>query len=63
MKPAPKYLTRFYLMLALGGAAGSVLVGIVAPLLLPANFELEGGLVATALLLMWQVRRDRSGLQ
>ena len=62
LKPAPKYVTRFYLMIALGGAAGSVLVGIVAPLVLPGTFELEGGLVATALLLMWQVRRDRAGL-
>ena len=35
LKPAPKYLTRFYLMISLGGAGGSVLVGIVAPLVLP----------------------------
>lgn len=57
LKPAPKYLTRFYLMISLGGAGGAVLVGIVAPLLLPANFELIGGLVVCALLLTWQVRR------
>jgi SAM-dependent methyltransferase len=57
LKPAPKYLTRFYLMLSLGGAAGAVLVGIVAPLVLPAHFELIGGLVLCALLLLWQVRR------
>ena len=56
-KPAPNYLTRFYLMISLGGACGSVLVGIVAPLVLPAYFELIGGLVAAALLLLWQVRR------
>jgi SAM-dependent methyltransferase len=58
LKPAPKYLTRFYLMVSLGGAGGSVLVGIVAPLVLPANFELIGGLVLCALLLVWQVRRS-----
>ena len=57
LKPAPKYLTRFYLMISLGGAGGAVLVGIVAPLVLPANFELIGGLVLCALLLVWQVRR------
>lgn len=57
LKPAPKYLTRFYLMISLGGAGGAVLVGIVAPLILPANFELVGGLVVCALLLTWQVRR------
>ena len=56
-KPAPRYLTRFYLMISLGGALGSALVGIVAPLVLPAYFELAGGLVVTALLLLWQVRR------
>jgi len=58
LKPAPKFLTRFYLMVSLGGAFGSVLVGIVAPLVLPAYFELEGGLVVAALLLLWQARRD-----
>ena len=46
LKPAPRYLTRFYLMISLGGAIGAVLVGIVAPLVLPAHFELAGGLVA-----------------
>jgi hypothetical protein len=54
---APKYLTRFYLMISLGGAGGAVLVGIVAPIVLPANFELIGGLTLCALLLLWQVRR------
>jgi SAM-dependent methyltransferase len=57
LKPAPRYLTRFYLMVSLGGAIGSALVGIVAPLVLPADFELAGGLVLAALLLLWQVRR------
>ena len=57
LKPAPTYLTRFYLMISLGGAIGSALVGIVAPLVLPAYFELAGGLVLAASLLLWQVRR------
>src|SRR5262249_10550436 len=58
LKPAPKYLTRFYLIVSLGGAGGSALVGIVAPLVLPAYFELALGLVACALLLIWQTRND-----
>jgi len=58
LKPAPRHLTRFYLMVSLGGALGSALVGIVAPLVLPAYFELAGGLVLAALLLLWQVRRE-----
>jgi len=57
-KPAPRYLTRFYLMVSLGGAAGAALVGIVAPLVLPAHFELAIGLIAAACLLAWQVRGD-----
>jgi len=57
LKPPPAHLTRFYLMVSLGGAGGSALVGIVAPLVLPAYFELAGGLVLTALLLLWQTRR------
>jgi SAM-dependent methyltransferase len=57
LKPAPAYLTRFYLMISLGGAVGSALIGIVAPLVLRAYFELAGGLVVAALLLLWQVRR------
>jgi SAM-dependent methyltransferase len=58
LKPAPAYLTRFYLMVSLGGAVGSALVGILAPLVLPADFELNGVLVLCALLLLWQARRD-----
>ena len=57
LKPAPRYLTRFYLMISLGGALGAAAVGLVAPLVLPAHFELELGLVAATLLLAWQVRR------
>ena len=58
LKPAPRWLTRFYLMISVGGAVGAVLVGMIAPLVLPAYFELEGGLVVAALLLLWQARRD-----
>ena len=57
LKPMPRYLTRFYLMVSLGGAIGSVLVGLLAPLILPAYFELAFGLVVCAALLVFQVRR------
>jgi SAM-dependent methyltransferase/MFS family permease len=50
-RPAPEYLTRFYLMLSLGGAAGAVLVALVAPNVLSGYFELNVALVALALLL------------
>ena len=58
LKPAPRYLTRFYLMISAGGAIGSALVGIVAPLVLSAYFELAFGLVLCGALLLWQVRED-----
>jgi len=58
LKPAPRFLTRFYLMVSLGGALGAALVGIVAPVVLPAHFELPLGLIAATALLLWQVRRD-----
>jgi SAM-dependent methyltransferase len=58
LKPAPAYLTRFYLMVSLGGALGSAVVGIVAPMVLPADFELNGVLILCALLLLWQTRRE-----
>lgn len=58
VKPSPRWLTRFYLMISAGGAVGAVLVGILAPLALPAYFELPAGLALCALLLLWQVRHD-----
>ncbi len=55
-KPDPKHLTTFYLMVSVGGAVGSVLVGLIAPITLPAYFELEIALVLLAALvtvLLW----------
>ncbi|HEV2610736.1 MAG TPA: fused MFS/spermidine synthase [Noviherbaspirillum sp.] len=50
MRPAPRYLTRFYLMVSLGGALGGIAVGLVAPNVLPAYYELGIGLVVVGLL-------------
>jgi spermidine synthase len=54
-KPAPEHLTRFYPMLSLGGAAGAVLVALVAPNVLRGYFELNIVLVLLALLLAAQL--------
>ena len=51
LKPPPRHLTTYYLMISLGGALGGLLVGLAAPYLLPGYFELAIGLVACALLL------------
>ena len=48
LKPDPAHLTRFYLMISLGGALGAVLVAIVAPLVLAGYFELGIALIALA---------------
>lgn len=53
LRPAPRFLTTFYLMIAIGGALGALLIGIAAPLLLKGYFELGITLVACALLLAW----------
>jgi SAM-dependent methyltransferase len=58
LKPDARHLTRFYLMVSAGGAAGAALVGILAPVVLPAHFELALGLIVAAGLLVWQVRHD-----
>jgi hypothetical protein len=52
LKPHPQYLTRFYLMLSLGGALGAVLIAIIAPQTLSGYFELNIALVALAVMLM-----------
>ncbi len=51
-KPAPRYLTSFYLMLSLGGALGGLLVGVAAPRLLPGYFELPLALIGCAFLML-----------
>jgi spermidine synthase len=50
LRPGPRHLTLFYLVVSLGGVLGGVLVGIVAPVTLPAYLELEIALVVLALL-------------
>lgn|SRR5574341_316826 len=54
-KPAPRYLTSFYLMLSLGGALGGLLVGLVAPKVLRGYFELPLALMACAVLMLFMV--------
>ena len=48
-KPAAKFLTRFYLILSLGGAVGGMFVGLIAPNIFSAFWELPLGFAALAL--------------
>lgn len=50
LKPHPKYLTTFYLMLSIGGAVGGLFVGLVAPYLFISYFEFPITLVVVAFL-------------
>ncbi|HPE00945.1 MAG TPA: fused MFS/spermidine synthase [Burkholderiaceae bacterium] len=47
-KPAPRYLTHFYLSLSAGGALGGLFVGLVAPRIFSAFYELPLALVLLA---------------
>jgi hypothetical protein len=58
LKPPPRHLTIFYLMVSIGGAVGALLVGIVAPLTLSGYFELPISLCALAGLATYLVRRQ-----
>lgn len=59
LKPRPRYLTTYYLMISLGGALGALLVGVAAPNFLPGYYELEITLIACALLLFGRMVKMR----
>jgi len=56
MKPAPRYLTAFYLMVSLGGALGGVAVGLVAARVFNTYYEFAIGLVVTLLTAAYVMR-------
>jgi hypothetical protein len=57
MKPAPRYLTTFYLMISLGGALGGLMIGFVAPKFFNSHYEFGIGLVVTLGLAAYVTRR------
>jgi hypothetical protein len=58
LRPDPRYLTAFYLMIALGGAVGGAFVAIVSPLLFTDYYELHWGLAVCWVLLTFVCWRD-----
>jgi spermidine synthase len=50
LKPEPARLTQFYLALSVGGASGSLLMAVAAPLLLDGHYEFYGALAVAAAL-------------
>jgi SAM-dependent methyltransferase len=59
-RPAPAYLTSFYLMVSAGGALGGVLIGFVAPYLFNALYDLPVVLTLTSGVLVWLIWRETS---
>src|SRR5262245_58596651 len=50
LRPEPRQLTKFYLVVSAGGALGGLFVAVVAPLAFDAYYELGIGMTALALL-------------
>jgi SAM-dependent methyltransferase len=61
-KPEPRYLTRFYLMVSLGGALGGLVVGLVAVKLFNTYYEFGVGLVVTLMIAAFVTRRMHSAV-
>ena len=51
LRPHPKRLTSFYLMVSVGGALGGIFVNLIAPLIFVGYFELQWGVFLSWLLL------------
>jgi hypothetical protein len=68
LRPQPRYLTSYYLLISAGGAVGGLFVAAVAPLVFFANFELQIITPLTAVLIIvaawWRYRSTaRAGLR
>jgi hypothetical protein len=58
LKPDPKYLTHFYLMISAGGALGGIFVALVAPRVFKGFYEMPLGLVLCAVLVLFALTLD-----
>lgn len=58
-KPGPRYLTSFYLTIALGGALGGLFVAAFAPIVFPALIEFPILLIATPIIVLLAVLDSR----
>jgi SAM-dependent methyltransferase len=58
LKPHPRYLTVFYLMVSAGGAAGGIFVGLVAPATFNGYYEFPAGLVLAGFLMATVLWRE-----
>lgn len=61
MKPSPRHLTSFYLMISAGGALGGVFVSLIAPHIFKGYWEFHLGLAGSALFFLVVLFRHRGG--
>jgi hypothetical protein len=60
LRPGPRQLTAFYLMISVGGALGGIFVGLVAPVIFNGYWEYHVAIFGTPLLvLVSRVREER----
>jgi len=59
-RPAPAYLTSFYLMIAAGGALGGLFIGLAAPYLFNARYDLPIVLSLAACLFLYLIWIERA---
>ena len=59
-RPQPEHLTSFYLMIALGGVAGSAFVNLVAPFIFMGNWEMHLGIAASLIAMATMATMDQS---
>ncbi len=57
MRPDPIYLTEFYLWLAIGGVAGGIINGLVAPLIFNNVYEFQLVLILSLAILFFGVKK------
>ncbi len=50
LRPEPRHLTGYYLLIAAGGATGAIFVGLISPAVFAGIYELPVSLIATATL-------------
>jgi hypothetical protein len=62
-RPVTAGMTRFYLVVATGGAAGTLLVGVIFPLVLRANYDLACTLVVVSLIALAATWQDGWGVR
>lgn len=59
LRPLPASLTRFYLLVSAGGAAGGIFVVLIAPQIFTGYWEFHSGLIACVVVAILALIRDR----